>query len=265
MTQVTNTTGTTTSGTTTVTGKEDQSISSTEFMEIMITELTNQDPFEPMDNADLVNQMAIIQQMSSNQNMNKSFEALMGNFDTLIGRNSLNTASGMIGNMVSGATTDGSWTTGRVVAVSQQDDNIYLELDTGQSINWQDVERLGGNSSQDIIGSIAVGADATGQNVVGRVTGVSLDDEKVTLQIQKFSDGEYADVLLANASLIDSETADLLVGRTVKGPDLNTGENITGYVESVTWTGDDQVKLSVVDSKGVHVGEILMDTLSFIS
>lgn len=262
---VTSTNGTTTSGTTTVNGKKDQSLDSIEFMEIMVTELTNQDPFEPMDNADLVNQMAIIQQMQSNQSMNKSFESLMGNFDELIARNSLNTASGMIGDMVSGTSTSGGWTTGRVVAVAQDGEDIFLELDTGQFINWQDVERLGGNSSEDIIGSIAVGADAAGQTVVGKVTGVELDDEKVTLQVQKFSDGQTADVLLSKASLIDSETADLLVGRTVKGPDITSQQTITGYVESVTWLGDDQVKLNVVGSDGNSVGEIYMDTLSYIS
>ncbi len=264
MTSVSNTTSTSSSST--VSNGSDRSMSSIEFMEIMVSELTNQDPFEPMSNADLVNQMSIIQQMQSNQTMNESFKDLMGNFDTLIARDSLNTATGMVGQMVSGTSESGYWTTGRVVAVNQDDENnITLQLNTGESLDWQDVERLGGNSSEDLVGSMAVGTDTSGATVVGEVSAVELDNDKVTLHVTKFSDDETVKVLLSNASLIDSDTADLLIGRTVKGPDESTGEQLTGYVESVVWVGEDQVDLNIIDSNGASIGTVSMDKLSYIS
>ncbi len=249
----------------TINNGSDREMSSLDFMKIMITELTNQDPFEPMSNADLVNQMSIMQQMQTNHSMSESFERLMKNFDTLISRDSLNTATGMVGQMVSGLTTSGNWTTGRVVAVNQEDDNIYLQLNTGEIIDWQDVERLGGNSSEDIVGSMAVGTDSTGTTVVGEVSAVELDDEKVTLHVTKFSDNETVKVLLSKASLFDSDTADLLIGRRVKGTDSITSVEISGYVDSVSWVGDNQVELTVIDAEGGTVGTVAMDKLSFIS
>ena len=266
MTDVSSTSSTTsTSSTSSSSGKEDQTISSTEFMEIMVAELTAQDPFEPMSNADLVNQMSIIQQMQSNQTMTDSFEELMTNFDTLISRNTLNTASGMVGDLVSGLNTSGSWTTGTVTAVYQDGDDIYLQLNTGEYVNWEDVERLGGNSSEDIVGKIAVGLDAEGETVVGEVTAVELNEEEVTLHVTKFEDDTVAEVKMSNASLIEADTADLLIGRIVKGPDVDTGSGINGYVESVVWQGEGQVKLNVVDSDGAELGSVMMDELTYIS
>ena len=251
--------------TTTSSAKEEQSISTIEFMEIMITELTSQDPFEPMNNQDLVNQMAIIQQMQSNQNMTDSFEDLMGNFDDLLFRDSLNTATGMVGQMVSGPTDSGGWTTGRVIAVSTEDENVYLELDTGMKIEWNDVERLGGNSSEDIVGTMAVGLNEEGENVAGVVKAVELDEEQVILHVEKYSDQSISKVPLSQASLIDSDTADLLIGRFIEGPDVESGEMIKGTVESVVWEGDNNVLLNVLESDGESTSSVYMNTVEAIS
>ncbi len=255
---------TSTSTTSSSSSTSDQSISTLEFMEIMITELTSQDPFEPMSNADLVNQMSIIQQMQSNQEMTDSFEELMTNFDDLLFRDSLNTASDMVGEIVSGSTDSGGWTTGRVVAVSTEDDNIYLELDTGLSIEWTNVERLGGNSSEDLVGQIAVGTNEDGVTVAGVVSAVELDEDEVTLHVNNYSDGTTSSVPLSSASLINADTADLLIGRTVEGTDIDSSESITGVVESVVWEGDNQVRLSIVDSSGESLGSVYMNTVESI-
>lgn len=265
MSDVSATTSTTSTTSSSTSGKEDQTISATEFMEIMVAELTAQDPFEPMSNADLVNQMAIIQQMQSNQTMTDSFEELMTNFDTLISRNTMNTASGMVGEMVSGLNTSGNWTTGTVTAVYQEDDDVYLQLNTGEYVSWTDVERVGGNSSEDVVGRIAVGLDSDGETVVGEVTAVELNEEEVTLHVTKFEDDSVVEVKLADASLLDADTADLLIGRIVKGPDVTTGTAINGYVDSVVWEGDGVVQLNVVDSDGAELGAIMMDELTYIS
>ena len=244
--------------------KEDQSISTIEFMEIMIAELTSQDPFEPMNNQDLVNQMAIIQQMQSNQSMTDSFDDLMGKFDNLLFKDSLNTASGMVGEMVSGSTDNGGWTTGRVVAVSAKGEDVYLELDTGMKIEWNNIERLGGNSSEDIVGKVAVGVNEESETVAGVVQAVELNENEVILHIEKYSDKSVSKVPLSQASLIDADTADLLVGRNVIGPDIDSSDKITGTVESVIWEGQNKVLLSVVDTSGESLGSVYMNTVEKI-
>ena len=74
-----------------------QTLSSDDFLKIMITELTNQDPLEPMQNQDLLNQMSTIQQMQSSQEMTRSFNELMSNFDSLLTRQAMGAATEMIG------------------------------------------------------------------------------------------------------------------------------------------------------------------------
>lgn len=226
-------------------------LNSKEFMEIMITELTNQDPFEPMKNQDLLNQMATIQQLQSNQDMAKSFENMMDRYDSLLLRQELNTAAALIGQLISGASSDGSYAMGRVTSVSMDGSDILLEIDTGQRINIQDMERLGGKNSQDIIGQMVIGVDTTGMRVVGKVNEVEVSEEEVLLHLQVAGQDEnLLKVPLRNASIVNHDTADLLMG--YQAVDINGN---AGVVESVKWIARDDstgVILNILNEDGLH-------------
>ena len=95
------------STTATSSGVDSKSLSNEDFMKIMIAELTNQDPFEPMNNQELVNQMATLQQMQSDMQMAKSFENLMEKYDDALFSQSLTAATSLIGEVVSGVNSSG--------------------------------------------------------------------------------------------------------------------------------------------------------------
>lgn len=86
-----------------------------QFLQLMIAELTNQDPLNPMDNTQLVQQMGTIREIAAT-------DQLTGTLNTLQTGQSLTTASGLIGKRVTALTTDNQNISGVV-------DRVTVEVD----------------------------------------------------------------------------------------------------------------------------------------
>jgi flagellar basal-body rod modification protein FlgD len=108
------------------TGKFDRRIqdmddlNSSDFLQLMITELQNQDPLNPMDNTDLVQQINSIRELSATTALTSTLSSV------LVGQN-IATASGMIGKKVNALDDSGTTVEGRVdrvtVTVDSKDEN----------------------------------------------------------------------------------------------------------------------------------------------
>ncbi|MEM7227920.1 MAG: flagellar hook capping FlgD N-terminal domain-containing protein [Planctomycetota bacterium] len=99
-------------------------LSSEEFIQIIFTELSNQDPFEPNDSS------ALLEQLNSIRSIESDIE-LTDKLESLVTENKLASASSMIGKLVEGRSEDFDSVTGFVVSVLRQGDDITLELDNG--------------------------------------------------------------------------------------------------------------------------------------
>ncbi len=213
-----------------------QVLNSEDFLKILITELTNQDPFEPMKNQDILAQIASIQQLESSQNMTDTltsvgdrFDGLVTQLGTFLNREQLQSAAQMIGQFVVGTTVDGQATLGKVVAVQIGQDQIMLELDTGELIGLDDMTRLGGNNSNNIVGSLVMGSAAEGEQVtVGVVESMEVDGSAVTLHL---TSGEKMD--MSEAKVVTADTVGILLGRFVTG-----AGGVEGFVESYRIDGE---------------------------
>jgi flagellar basal-body rod modification protein FlgD len=86
-----------------------------EFLKLMITELTNQDPLNPMDNAQLVEQIGQIRSISATTQLSDTLGAVLS------GQN-LTTASSLIGKKVAALTDQNENVTGTV-------DRVSVEID----------------------------------------------------------------------------------------------------------------------------------------
>ncbi len=104
------------------------------FLKLMIAELQNQDPMNPMDNHELIQQISQIREIESNSRLTETLEAVM------LGQN-VNTASAMIGRHVEGLTDDGSRVSGRVDRVSVTDGKPVLHVGE-QSISLTNVGEI---------------------------------------------------------------------------------------------------------------------------
>jgi flagellar basal-body rod modification protein FlgD len=110
-------------------------MSSEDFIKIIFTELSNQDPFQPNDSA------ALLQQLDSIRSIEADLK-LTDQLQSLVFENQLASASGMIGKFIGGLTPDNQRVAGYVVSVIRQGDDVNLELDNGWVVPISGVETV---------------------------------------------------------------------------------------------------------------------------
>ena len=91
------------------------------FLNLMLTELQNQDPMDPMDNQEMLNTMGQIREISASDKLTSTLDSV------LLGQ-SVATSAGLIGKEVEGLTDDGRRVTGEVQQVAINDGAPVLDL-----------------------------------------------------------------------------------------------------------------------------------------
>jgi flagellar basal-body rod modification protein FlgD len=92
-----------------------QDVDVDQFLQLMIAELTNQDPLNPMDNSQFVQQIGQLREISSNDKLISTLQSVQTS-------QSLSSASGMIGKTIIALDDAGDNVTGKVDRVSIQTD-----------------------------------------------------------------------------------------------------------------------------------------------
>jgi len=128
----------TTSSSSTSTGNN--SMTTNDFLKIMIEELQQQDPFDPVSSKDLVSQMGQIQSIQSNLTLSKTLTELATS-------QKLSAAGNLIGKSVIGLDDNNNRVTGTVTAVCREGDDIYLQLDTGDLLQIDNVTDIVNNTT----------------------------------------------------------------------------------------------------------------------
>jgi flagellar basal-body rod modification protein FlgD len=112
-----------------------------QFLQLMIAELTNQDPLNPMDNTQLVQQIGAIREISATDKLTDSLDLVQSG-------QSLSTASSLIGKNVKALTDDNENVEGIVERVSvqvDQDDNnkrTYRVHVNGKDIDLKNIREV---------------------------------------------------------------------------------------------------------------------------
>ncbi len=99
------------SSSTSTTGNDLRSLDLNDFMNLLITELQNQDPLNPMDNTQMVQQMATIREIGSTNQLTETLTAFSLT-------QQLTTASSLMGKNVDGMADDGKEISGKVERIS---------------------------------------------------------------------------------------------------------------------------------------------------
>ncbi len=92
-----------------------------DFIKLMVTELQNQDPLDPMDNAQILQQMSQIRSIKSNDRLTDTLESVF------LGQ-SLVTASNLLQRTIVGLSDKSETVTGRVDRVSIEDGLAKLHI-----------------------------------------------------------------------------------------------------------------------------------------
>jgi len=106
-------------------GDRFQDLDTQAFLKMMIAELQNQDPLNPMDNAKMLEQISQIRSITSN-------DALTGSIESLQMGQSMATAASLIGKTIIGQDVLGEEAVGVVEKVAFEDGKPYLYV--GQTI-----------------------------------------------------------------------------------------------------------------------------------
>ncbi len=111
------------------------SLTSEDFIRIIFTELSHQDPFQPSDSS------ALLQQLNSIRSIESDIK-LMDRLQSLVVENRISSATSMIGRDVQGLDTMRQRITGTVIGITREDDAVMLQLGTGHRIPIEDVEAV---------------------------------------------------------------------------------------------------------------------------
>jgi len=97
------------------------------FIQLMVTQLQNQDPTQPTSNQDLLAQMSEIGQLESSTELQSTMSSVT--LQTQVG-----SASSLIGKTVTGVDSSNNSVSGVVNSVSVAGGNVSLQLDSGTSL-----------------------------------------------------------------------------------------------------------------------------------
>ncbi|MGD9128173.1 MAG: flagellar hook capping FlgD N-terminal domain-containing protein, partial [Planctomycetia bacterium] len=92
-----------------------------EFFKLMTTELQNQDPLDPMDNAEMLSQISQIRDIVASDNLTNTLSTITSTFESVMLGQNMATASGMIGQTIEATDNDDITFTGEVAQVTITD------------------------------------------------------------------------------------------------------------------------------------------------
>lgn len=129
-------------------------LTSEEFVKIMFTELSNQDPLKPNDSNALLQQMSSLRSIQSDIDLSEKLE-------TLVTQNQMASASGLLGRLVSGISEENERVIGVAATVSRTDNGPVLTLDDGTRVPFSQVDEL---ADPDALERIPSGRGSNGGN-----------------------------------------------------------------------------------------------------
>jgi flagellar basal-body rod modification protein FlgD len=101
-----------------------QSISGDDFLLLLVTQMQNQDPLEPMDNADMLAQLAQFTSLEQMNELTDRVGTLSGNIDQL----NFISANSLLGREIDGIDMNGDLVTGEVEGVTMESSIVYLAV-----------------------------------------------------------------------------------------------------------------------------------------
>ncbi len=116
-------------------GKGFAELSSGEFVKVLLSELTNQDPFKPQDSGALLEQLSSLRNIESQVQLQEKLEAL-------VLQNGIASAAVFIGKEIEGIDAGNDAVSGVVTSVRVESGKAMLELSSGKTLAVDRVTRV---------------------------------------------------------------------------------------------------------------------------
>lgn len=110
-------------------------LGSGDFLKIILSELSRQDPLKPNDTSTLLNQLSTVRSIQSDVDLSDKLKGL-------VTQNEWASGAGLIGKGVSGLSQDGTRVAGMVVGISRTDAGAVLTLHDGSRVPMKNVDEV---------------------------------------------------------------------------------------------------------------------------
>lgn len=114
------------------------------FLQLLVQQMQNQDPLEPVDNSQMIAQLAQFSALEQMNNLNENFAMLSGNVDQL----NFISANSLIGKEITGLDIDGNVVEGVVERVHMDGSLVYLAVGD-QLVSMAGVIGIGGAAPEE--------------------------------------------------------------------------------------------------------------------
>jgi flagellar basal-body rod modification protein FlgD len=140
VTNPTSTTDSSSSSSSTASASNPYNLQPQDFMQLMVTQLENQDPTQPVSNEDLLSQMSNIGQLEASTQMTSTMQSMQLQLN-------LGSSSSLIGKSVTGIDSNNNNASGVVSSVQVAGGNVTLQLDSGDTLPLTGVESIAPDST----------------------------------------------------------------------------------------------------------------------
>ncbi len=103
-------------------------LTSEDFLKLLITQLENQDPTEPMGNDELLSQLSMMRDLQANVELSDTIKAMSEAINASLLAQQLSAAANLIGKVVTGKTSDDQVVTGVVDRAFLENGKVYVGI-----------------------------------------------------------------------------------------------------------------------------------------
>ncbi len=180
---------------------ESLELGSDDFLQLLVTQLTNQDPLEPTSNEDLLQQLSAIRDIDLSTTLADSLK-------TLVGNERFSAAPNLIGSYITTKSGDETQPglSGMVVGVQYDDDGkATLDLATGETVPLGDIQSIQSSehAAASLVGKTVVGVDRSNPEnpkaVQGIVTSFTNENDRIKLELDTGQQIDLADIVTVTA------------------------------------------------------------------
>ena len=165
------------------------------FLKLLVTQLKNQDPMNPMDNAQLTSQMAQINTVAGIEKLNTSLGTMTDKLSTQLLQSHTLQGAGMVGRQV--------WTSGNTLAVEAGKGVGAFEL--ARSANAVTVDVL--SPSGNVVGQVNLGTQPSGRSAFQWSVPEGVNPSGLTFRVNASSGGKAVSATLQSADRVNAVTA----------------------------------------------------------
>lgn len=252
---------------------EGMSVSHDDFLMLLVHQMSNQDPLNPMQDTDMMAQYAQLQQLDNQKTMTDAMVAMRREY-------AVQGASEMIGKLVTAKDGSGAAVSGLAIRViyNKDNNNVQIEFSDGTKVNYTDVVQVevvadGPDISKasNMINKYVTGIDSNAKVYNGIVRNVTTNGDMIYLETYDGSllplDGvaQVRDLTPEESKKLNAALA--LVNKYVEAPnDEDSSKPLNGVVKQIyskdnqywaeTWGGNYIYINSITESRELTTAEM---------